>query len=144
MFGGKFRSPVRRPIKPDLDRTEDWRSLYLYIQVCSLLVLVSFARMSPCLTSRPFPQPGSIRTSQDILALISQSQSVQVSASSSGGASQQALIEDLPPVLILHIGRVAASSEMKMGKSIQSEPELKIPLGTISSSLSVTEAEYIS
>lgn len=107
-------------------------------------VLVLFARMSQCLTSRFFPQPGSIRTSQDILAHISQLYSVQVSASSSGDASQQALMEDLPPVLIFHLGRVGASGEMKMGESIQLEQELKIPLGTIFSSLSVTEAEYTS
>ena len=104
-------------------------------------VLVLFARMSQCLTSRLFPQPGSIRTSQDILAQISQLQPVQVSASSSGGASQQALIEDLPPVLILHLDRAAASGEMRIGESIQFEPELKIPLGTIIS-LFVNEAEY--
>ena len=107
-------------------------------------VFVLFARMSQCLTSSLFPQPGSIRTSQDILAHISQSYSVQVSASGSSDATQQDLIEDLPPVLILHIGCVAASGEMKMGESIQFEPEHKIPLGMILSSLSVTEAEYTS
>ncbi|KAN0103981.1 hypothetical protein V8E52_011434 [Russula decolorans] len=107
IFGGKFGSPVRAPNQPDLVSTEDWRSLHLDIQ------------------------HDSIRTVQDALAHISQSQSVQVSASGLGNTSQQVLIEVLPPVLVLHLNRVrydaAAGGITKIGKSIQFAPELDIP-----------------
>jgi hypothetical protein len=60
---------------------------------------------------------------------------VQISASGLGNASQQVLIEALPPVLVLHLNRVrydaAAGGITKIGKSIQFAPELEIPLGTI-------------
>jgi hypothetical protein len=51
-------------------------------------------------------------------------------------ASQEVLIEALPPVLVLHLNRVryddaAAGGIMKIGKSIQFATELEIPLGTI-------------
>ena len=64
---------------------------------------------------------------------------MQVSASGLGNAIQQVLIDALPPVLVLHLNRVrynvAASSIVKIGKSIQLTPELEIPLGTISTFL---------
>ena len=60
---------------------------------------------------------------------------MQVSASGSGNASRQVLIETLPPVLVLHLNRfqydAAAGGIMKIGKSIQLTPVLEIPLGTI-------------
>jgi ubiquitin carboxyl-terminal hydrolase 10 len=50
-----------------------------------------------------------------------------------GNASQQVLVNALPPVLVLHLNRVqydaAAGGITKIGKSIQFGPELKIPLG---------------
>ncbi|KAI0264534.1 hypothetical protein BGY98DRAFT_1192135 [Russula aff. rugulosa BPL654] len=102
IFGGKFRSPVRAPNQPDLVPTEDWRSLHLDIQRSG--------------HPRAFSQP----------------QSVQVGASGLGNASQQVLIEALPPVLVLHLNRVrydaAAGGLMKIGKSIQFGPDLEIPL----------------
>ncbi|KAN0105390.1 putative ubiquitin carboxyl-terminal hydrolase 3 [Russula decolorans] len=108
IFGGKFRSPIRGPNQPDPVPTEDWRSLHLDIQ------------------------HDSIRTVQDALAPISQSQFVQISASGLGNASQQVLIEALPPVLVLHLNRVrydaAAGGITKIGKSIQFAPELEISL----------------
>ncbi|KAF8494143.1 hypothetical protein F5888DRAFT_1926325 [Russula emetica] len=111
IFGGKFRSPVRAPNQPDLDPIEDWRSLHLDIQ------------------------HDSISTIQDILAHISQPQSVQVGASDLGKASQQVLIEALPPVLVLHLNRVrydaGAGGITKIGKFIQFSPELEIPLDII-------------
>jgi hypothetical protein len=60
---------------------------------------------------------------------------VQVGTSDLGNASQQVLIEALPPVLVLHLNRVGydvvAGGIMKIGKSIQFAPELEIPIGTI-------------
>ena len=75
-----------------------------------------------------------MRTVQDTLAHISQPRSdKQVSASGSGNASQQVLIEALPPVLVLHLNRVrydaTAGGITKIGKMIQFGPELEIPLG---------------
>jgi len=61
---------------------------------------------------------------------------VQVSASGLGEASQQVLIEALPPVLVLHLNRVrydaAAGGIIKIGKFIQFSPELEIPLDIMS------------
>jgi hypothetical protein len=70
---------------------------------------------------------------------------VQVGASGLGNASQQVLIEALPPVLVLHLNRVrydaAAGGLMKIGKSIQFGPDLEIPLGTIFSFVAIADAE---
>jgi ubiquitin carboxyl-terminal hydrolase 10 len=61
-------------------------------------------------------------------------------------ARQQMLISALPPVLVLHLNRVrydaAAGGLIKIGKSIQFGPDLKISPGTIFSFLAVTDAEY--
>ena len=60
----------------------------------------------------------------------------QFNTSSLGNASQKALIEALPAVLVLHLNRVrydpAAGAIVKIRKSIQLAPELQIPPGTIS------------
>jgi hypothetical protein len=142
IFGGKFRSPVPGPNQPNPVPTEDWRSLHLDIQVrvSSFLLVLSARMLRRRLTSGLCAQHDSIRTVQDALAYISQPQSgEQISASGLGNASQQVLVEALPPVLVLHLNRVrydaAAGSITKIGKSIQLAPELEIPLGTISTFL---------
>ena len=141
----KFRSLVRAPNQLDLVPTEDWRSLHLDIQVRVYFLHVLFARMSTLIL---FPQPDSIRTVQDAIARISHSSSVQISASGLSDASQQVLIEALPPVLVLHLNRVrydaSAGGITKIGKSIQISPELEIPLGTNTTFLVAAEAEHTS
>jgi hypothetical protein len=70
---------------------------------------------------------------------------VQVSASGLGNASQQVLIEVLPPVLVLHLNRVgydtAAGGIMKIRRSIQFGPELEIPLALSTILTFLAEAE---
>ena len=72
----------------------------------------------------------------------------QVGASGLDDASQQVLIEALPPVLVLHLNRVrydvAAGCIKKIGRSIQLAPELEIPHGTIFTFLAAAEAENTS
>jgi len=55
---------------------------------------------------------------------------VQVGSSE---ASQQVLIEALPPILVLHLKRflydTAARGVVKIGKPVQFGPDLDIPLG---------------
>jgi hypothetical protein len=66
---------------------------------------------------------------------VSQSQSMQdgASGSSNPDASQQMLIEALPPVLVLHLKRfrydAAAGGIIKISKHVQFYPELDIPSG---------------
>ena len=82
-------------------------------------------------------QPDSVLTVQDALLRVSRSQSMQdgASGSSDSGASQQMLIEALPPVLVLHLKRFrydeAAGGVVKIGKPVQFSPELEIPSGTL-------------
>ena len=82
-------------------------------------------------------QPDSVLTVQDALMRVSQSQSMQdgPSGSSDSDASQQMLIEALPPILVLHLSRfrydAAAGSVIKIGKPVQISPELDIPFGTL-------------
>jgi ubiquitin carboxyl-terminal hydrolase 10 len=65
---------------------------------------------------------------------------VQVGQSSSSEASQEVLLEVLPPVLVLHLKRfsydVAADCIVKISKPVQFTPELEIPLGMILSFVS--------
>ena len=65
---------------------------------------------------------------------------MQVDQSWSSEASQQVLLETLPPVLVLHLERfsheASANGIVKISKPIQFAPELEIPLGTIFSFLS--------
>ena len=98
-----------------------------------------FSPFSPHrLTSKPFTQPDSVHTIEDALALVSQpcSLSIQVvqSSSSSNEATQQVLLEALPPILVLHLERfvydVATESINKITKPVQFGSELEIPLGT--------------
>ncbi|KAH9981757.1 hypothetical protein BJV74DRAFT_778415 [Russula compacta] len=108
IFGGKFRSTLRTPHQRDSIVVEDWRALQLDIQ------------------------RDSVHTIQDALSYISQPQSVQVGPSGSSEASQQVLIEALPPILVLHLKRflydTAARGVVKVGKPVQFTSELEIPL----------------
>ena len=60
---------------------------------------------------------------------------MQDSPSGFSDASQQMLIEALPPVLVLHLKRfqydAAAGGVIKIGKPVQFSPELEIPFGTL-------------
>ncbi|KAH9980795.1 hypothetical protein BJV77DRAFT_1073382 [Russula vinacea] len=108
IFDGRSHSTVRAPGQPDTVTVEDWRSLKLNIQ------------------------PDSVHTIQDALAHVSQPQPVQVDKSSSGEASQQVLLETLPPVLVLHLERflydAGADGINKTRKPVQFTPDLEIPL----------------
>ena len=77
----------------------------------------------------------SVSTIEDALACISHLQPVQLGPSGFSEASQQVLIEVLPPVLVLHLKRflydMDADGIVKISKQIQFGPELEIPLGTI-------------
>jgi ubiquitin C-terminal hydrolase len=58
---------------------------------------------------------------------------VKLGPSDSSAASQQVLIEVLPPVLVIHLKRFlydpAAGGVIKIDKPVQFTPELEIPLG---------------
>ncbi|KAF7291244.1 Ubiquitin carboxyl-terminal hydrolase [Mycena indigotica] len=131
IFGGKFRSTLKTPGQRDSVIVEDWRALRLDIQ------------------------RDGIHTVEDALALISQPSTLQVThvpsstnntASSQPNptpqlltASQQVLIEALPPVLVLHLKRFCYDAELtsvvKVGKQIAFGPELEVPEGVMSPGL---------
>ena len=100
--------------------------------------LFSCFLLFPCARTdlRTLAQPNSVHTIQDALEHISQPRPVQVGQSSSSEASQQVLLETLPPILVFHLERFlyegATEGMVKLGKPVQFAPELKIPLGTIS------------
>jgi ubiquitin carboxyl-terminal hydrolase 10 len=132
IFGGKFRSTVRAPSQPDIVTIEDWRSLQLDIQVrfpsshstCTYLLVTDIETLQ---------KHDSVHTVEDALKRISHLQPVQLGLSGTE-ASQQVLIEALPPVLVLHLKRFlydAANSINKIGNPVRFAPELEIPLGTI-------------
>ncbi|KAJ7729490.1 hypothetical protein B0H14DRAFT_2479923 [Mycena olivaceomarginata] len=110
IFGGRFRSTLRAPGQKDSVIVEDWRSLRLDIQ------------------------RDGIHTIADALALISHPQTVQMSHPSRPGivvdASQQILIDALPPILILHVKRFCYDTEVggvvKVGKRVAFGPELEV------------------
>ncbi|KAJ7788597.1 hypothetical protein B0H14DRAFT_3503990 [Mycena olivaceomarginata] len=110
IFGGRFRSTLRAPGQKDSVIVDDWRSLRLDIQ------------------------RDGIHTMADALALISHPQTVQMSHPSRPGivvdASQQILIDALPPILILHVKRfcydTAVGGVVKVGKRVAFGPELKV------------------
>jgi ubiquitin carboxyl-terminal hydrolase 10 len=135
VFDGKFRSTVRAPNWPDKDTIEGWRSLQLDIQV-----RFSFhsARTNAFVTD--IQKHDSVKAIEDALGRISHPQPVQIGPSGGGEASQQVLIEALPPVLVLHLKRflydVAADGVVKIGKPVRFAPELEIPLGMIFSFVS--------
>ncbi|KAF7341183.1 Ubiquitin carboxyl-terminal hydrolase [Mycena venus] len=159
IFGGKFRSTLRAPGQKDSVIVEDWRSLRLDIQVrlfilsllsfsfrtyfprvpATSLVLPPFLLPLPCnvfiwTDLRGTPQRDGVHTIADALALISQPQTVQMSQPSRPGvvvdASQQVLIDALPPILILHVKRfcydTAVGGVVKVGKRVAFGPELEV------------------
>lgn len=113
IFGGKFRSTLRTPHQRDSVTIEDWRSLQLDIQ------------------------PENVKSLRDALQHISQPQPVQISIPTRPGAildaTQQVLIEALPPVLILHMKRFLYDTNVrdvvKLGKQVSFSPELEISPG---------------
>ncbi|KAH9950226.1 hypothetical protein B0H21DRAFT_686903 [Amylocystis lapponica] len=110
MFGGKFRSTLQAPHQKDSVLIEDWRSLRLDIQ------------------------RDQVHTIKDALQSISQKQPVQITSPTRPGvvleAQQQALIESLPPILILHLKRFHYDTNVgdvvKIGKQVAFGPELDI------------------
>jgi ubiquitin carboxyl-terminal hydrolase 10 len=90
--------------------------------------------------TEPFAQPDSVHTIQDALAYVSRPQLVQVGQSNSSKASEQVLLEALPPVLVLHLKQflhdAATDGINNISKPVQFTPELEIPAGTIFSFLS--------
>ncbi|RPD66589.1 cysteine proteinase [Lentinus tigrinus ALCF2SS1-7] len=116
IFGGKFRSALRAPHQRESVTIEDWRSLQLDIQ------------------------PEDVKTLRDALQHISHPQTVQVSIPTRPGAildaTQQVLIEALPPVLIMHMKRfhydIKVNDVVKVGKQVSFSPELDIPPEIIS------------
>jgi ubiquitin carboxyl-terminal hydrolase 10 len=92
-----------------------------------------------------YPQPDSIHTIRDALVHFSQPQPVQIGHSSSRKATQQVLLEALPPILVLHLERFVydAASEgiNRMSKPVQFGPELEIPFGTTFSFVSLVPAK---
>jgi ubiquitin carboxyl-terminal hydrolase 10 len=139
IFGGKFRSTVRAPNQPDTVTIEDWRSLQLDIQVRFPSSLSTHTYVLVTDTFKLFQKHDSVHTIEDALARISHLQPVQSVRLASSEASQQVLIEALPPVLVLHLKRflydAAADGIVKISKPVQFAPELEIPLGTIFSPL---------
>ncbi|THH20875.1 hypothetical protein EW146_g530, partial [Bondarzewia mesenterica] len=110
IFGGKFRSTLRAPHQRDSVVVEDWRSLQLDIQRETVLTI------------------------RDALSHISEPQTIHMDSPTHPGltieASQQVVIEALPPILVLHLKRflydVDAKGVVKIGKMIQFSPELEI------------------
>ncbi|TFK36396.1 hypothetical protein BDQ12DRAFT_686826 [Crucibulum laeve] len=111
IFGGKFRSTLRAPHqKNDSVIVEDWRSLRLDIQ------------------------REQIHTIEQALSYISHPQPVQVTHPSRPGvtveASQQVLIDLLPPILVLHMKRfcydTTVGGVVKVGKQVRFGPELEV------------------
>jgi hypothetical protein len=72
---------------------------------------------------------------EDALARISHLQPVQLDPSGFSEASQQVLIETVPPVLVLHLKRflydVAEAGMVKINKPVRFAPELEIPVGAM-------------
>jgi ubiquitin carboxyl-terminal hydrolase 10 len=138
IFGGKFRSTVRAPNQPDTVAIKDWRSLQLDIQV-------RFPSSQPNFTSyvlvtdiEAFQKHDSVHAIEDALGRMSHLQPVELGPSGISDASQQVLIEVLPPVLVLRLKRflydVATDGIVKISKPVQFAPQLEIPPGTISPS----------
>jgi ubiquitin carboxyl-terminal hydrolase 10 len=80
-------------------------------------------------------QPDSVYTIQDALSHVSHPQPVQVGQSGLSQASQEVLLEALPPVLVVHLKRfmydAAADGITKTSKPVRFAPELEILPGTI-------------
>jgi len=108
MFRGTFSSTMDASNRLDSVPVENWQSLQLDIQ------------------------PDSIQSVQDALVRMSWPQTVPVDPSGSSEASLQVLIQDLPPILVLHFKRfiydAAVGGMVKINKPIRFAPELEIPL----------------
>ncbi|TCD70276.1 hypothetical protein EIP91_004177 [Steccherinum ochraceum] len=111
LFGGKFRSTLRAPHQRDSVTVEDWRALRLDI-------------------SRE-----QVKTVQDALHYISHPEPVQISIPTKPGqvieASQQTLIDSLPPILVLHMKRFQYDTNVgdvvKISKQVAYGADLEIP-----------------
>lgn len=89
------------------------------------------------LTSKLTIQREQVKTVQDALQYISHPQPVQISIPTRPGqvieASQQTLIESLPPILVLHMKRfqydTSVGDVVKISKQVAYRPDLEIPAG---------------
>jgi ubiquitin carboxyl-terminal hydrolase 10 len=75
-----------------------------------------------------------VHTIEDALARISHLRPVRLGPSGLSEASQQVLIDALPPVLVLHLKRFlydVSDGIVKISKPVQFAPELEIPPGTV-------------
>lgn len=132
IFGGKFRTTLRVPGQRDSAVLEDWRSLRLDIQVryYAFSVLLRDYYLHGL-------QRDQVNSISDALHFLSHPQQVQVSSVTKGGvtvdATQQSLVETLPPILVLHLKRflydTSAKGVVKIGKQIAFGPELDFPVG---------------
>ena len=78
-----------------------------------------------------------MHTIEDALVRLSYPQPVECGPSGVSESSQQVLIEELPPVFILHLKRFLYDVDsVKIKKPVQFTPALKIQPGTIFSLLS--------
>ncbi|KAJ7642001.1 hypothetical protein FB45DRAFT_901565 [Roridomyces roridus] len=109
IFGGTFRSTLRSPGQKDSVIVEGWTALRLDIQ------------------------RDQIHTVEDALTFLAHPQSVQLTRPSGApalDASQQVLIDTLPPVLILHMKRFCYDTNVggvvKVGKRVEFGEELVI------------------
>jgi ubiquitin carboxyl-terminal hydrolase 10 len=133
---------VESSARPQADSVtiEDWRLLRLEIQV--RFPSSHFAHTYIIVTD--FQKHDSVHAIEDALARISHLQPVRLGLPGVSDATQQVLTEALPPVLVLHLKRflydVAVDSIIKISKSVQFAPELKIPLRMIFSIVSIMRA----
>ncbi|KAK7455261.1 hypothetical protein VKT23_011133 [Stygiomarasmius scandens] len=114
IFGGKFRSTLKAGGQKDSATVEDWRSLKLDIQPDTIHTIqdaISYhARPSPIQMTLPASHP--TRPNQTI------------------EASQQVLIDSLPPILVIHLKRfcydVEVGGVVKVGKRVAFGEEIVI------------------
>ncbi|KAG6918840.1 hypothetical protein DXG01_011245 [Tephrocybe rancida] len=104
IFGGKVRSTLKVPGQKDSSTVEAWRALRLDIQT------------------------DSIHTLQDALTHMSAPQSLELDPPRY--ASIQHLLEELPPILVVHLKRFCYDKDVggvvKVGKAVQWGEELEI------------------
>ncbi|KAJ7441669.1 hypothetical protein B0H11DRAFT_1749599 [Mycena galericulata] len=133
IFGGTFRSTLRAPGQKDSVIVEGWRSLRLDIQRDQIHTvedaLAFIARPQPVTLSRPASSAPSASATPTATAKH---------APAAIDASQQVLIDALPPVLILHVKRFYYDKEVagvvKVGKRVGFGPELEVGADVMSGS----------